>query len=242
MQEGVLLQVLRPFLPFLSTKPTREMEGVPIVQKARKKRLHAVMDDEKIEEHEVLLKPAALRRHNSMTGKTSDMNASEANISEREVDLLNISRRDSMMSVTMKEDIERSVSFRGDFSLLHVGRKLCAAVFVTLDVDQSSYVAKYLGVITNAVIVLAVLSYVASTNPQLRYIPTTCAFPVCNNDPNLCPGYMVCADAELPIVTAVENFTTYYFTAEYCLRFLTVSKETRSNDDHHAYYPISAFI
>ena len=157
MQEGVLLQVLRPFLPFLSTKPTREMEGVPIVQKARKKRLHAVMDDEKIEEHEVLLKPAALRRHNSMTGKTSDMNASEANISEREVDLLNISRRDSMMSVTMKEDIERSVSFRGDFSLLHVGRKLCAAVFVTLDVDQSSYVAKYLGVITNAVIVLAVL-------------------------------------------------------------------------------------
>ena len=56
----------------------------------------------------------------------------------------------------------------------------------------------------------------------VRYVPYTCPTPVCNNDPILCPGYMICPDTELPQVTAVENFTTYYFTAEYGLRLLTV--------------------
>ena len=64
--------------------------------------------------------------------------------------------------------------------------------------------------------------HTASTNPQLRYVPTTCDQPVCNNDPLLCPDYMVCTDIELPLVLTVESFTTYYFTAEYGLRLLTV--------------------
>ena len=64
--------------------------------------------------------------------------------------------------------------------------------------------------------------HTASTNPQLRYVPTTCDQPVCNNDPLLCPDYMVCTDIELPVVLTVESFTTYYFTAEYGLRLLTV--------------------
>ena len=33
---------------------------------------------------------------------------------------------------------------------------------------------------------------------------------------------MVCTDIELPVVLTVESFTTYYFTAEYGLRLLTV--------------------
>ena len=146
------------------------MEEVPIVQKNRKKRLHAVMDNEKAVEREddeqVLLNPSPLRsRFDSMTGKTSD----DADGNGKDVDLLNISRKSSIMSLEfqlMREDIETSVSFNGglqNFSLAHLGRTLCAALFVTLDIDQSSYVAKYLGVITNAVIVLAVLSYVGET-------------------------------------------------------------------------------
>ena len=54
--------------------------------------------------------------------------------------------------------------------------------------------------------------------PNPPYPPPTPSTSVCNNDPILCPSYMVCADIELPAVTAVENFTTYYFTGTvlYC--------------------------
>ena len=65
---------------------------------------------------------------------------------------------------------------------------------------------------SKAVVVITVLSYIVSTDAAVRYVPVTCPAPVCNNDPYLCPGFMVCPDTELPAVTAVENFTTYYFT------------------------------
>jgi len=44
----------------------------------------------------------------------------------------------------------------------------------------------------------------------------TCPSPLC-----LSCSYMICESAEDPDVLAVENFTTYFFTAEYLLRLLT---------------------
>ena len=150
------------------------MEELPIVVKSRKKRLHAVMHNEIIEKQEeepilqpfVEMKPSSLRnRHDSMTGEM--IGEDNLNSSGKEMDLLNISRKSSIMSMefqSMREDIAASVSFKDDdFSFVHLFRSLSAALFVTLDVDQSSYVARYLGVITNAVIVLAVLSYIGNT-------------------------------------------------------------------------------
>ena len=64
------------------------------------------------------------------------------------------------------------------------------------------------------VIVLAVFAYVASTSPSGRYVPDTCDYPVCDHDPNLCPGYMVCLFQELPMLVNIEIFTTFYFTGK----------------------------
>ena len=91
-------------------------------------------------------------------------------------------------------------------------RNICVAVFITIDVEQSSLLAKMLGFVSKMVVVMAVLAYIISTDDSARYVPNTCDTPFCNNDAILCPGYMVCSDTELPAITAAINFTTYYFT------------------------------
>ena len=98
----------------------------------------------------------------------------------------------------------------------------CAAVFIALELEGSSLLAKYLDFVTKAVIVIAVAAFLISTEPLFQYQPTTCTDPYCSDDQLLCPGYHICEAAELPVVTAVSDFTTYYFTAEYALKFLTV--------------------
>jgi len=149
------------------------MEEVPVVIKPRKKRLHGVMYNETvgtIVEQQTTrptlqpfdeIKSSSFRnRYQSMNGEIID----NVNISGKEIDLLNISRKSSIMSLeyqSMREDIAASVSFKDDhFSFVHLFRSLSAILFVTLDVDQSSLVARYLGVLTNAVIVVAVLNYI----------------------------------------------------------------------------------
>ena len=100
--------------------------------------------------------------------------------------------------------------------------KACAKVFITLEVEGSGVVAKYLDLITKAVIVLAIVAYLLSTDAQFQYIPDTCDLPFCNDDLTLCPGYQVCEPVEIPDITAISDFTTYYFTVEYGLKFFTV--------------------
>ena len=97
-------------------------------------------------------------------------------------------------------------------SPLKVLRNICVAVFITIDVEQSSLLAKIIGFVSKMVVVLAVLAYIISTDATARYVPNTCDAPFCNNDPYMCPGYMVCEATELPSITAAINFTTYYFT------------------------------
>ena len=101
-------------------------------------------------------------------------------------------------------------------------QRACATVFIVLELEQSSTFARYLDYVTKTVIILAIVAYLLSTEPTYRYTPTTCDQPVCNDDLTLCPGYVVCQDVEIPELWAVEEFTTYYFTAEYILRMLTV--------------------
>ena len=61
-----------------------------------------------------------------------------------------------------------------------------------IQVEQSSLVAKILSLIIKIGIILAVASFVISTVPAFRTVPTTCHFPICDNDWSLCPGYQVC--------------------------------------------------
>lgn len=101
-------------------------------------------------------------------------------------------------------------------------RNMCMAVYITIDVEQSSFLAKCIGFVSKMVVVIAVIAYIISTDPTARYVPDICDDPVCNNDPFLCPGYMVCEDTELPSISAAINFTTYYFTGMSTIFFFFV--------------------
>ena len=100
--------------------------------------------------------------------------------------------------------------------------RACATVFITLELETSSTVAKYLDLLTKAVITIAIAVYLLSTSPAFQYQPSTCDNPSCSDDQLLCPGYQVCESIELPSVTLVSNLSTYYFTVEYGLKLLTV--------------------
>ena len=69
-------------------------------------------------------------------------------------------------------------------------RNICVAIFITIDVEQSSLLAKVIGFVSKMVVVLAVLAYIISTDSSARYVPVTCDMPYCDNDPMLCPGKM----------------------------------------------------
>ena len=94
-------------------------------------------------------------------------------------------------------------------------------VFVTLDMEHSSPVAWWLSIALKFVILLAIFTTVVSSEPSMNRVPATCAAPVCNRDPNLCPGQTLCAPEPLPVFETIENACIFIFTAEYGLKLLT---------------------
>jgi hypothetical protein len=116
----------------------------------------------------------------------------------------------------VKDRADRAETVTLGFAL----KRFCAWTFILLEYEQSSHVAKMLSLVTKAVIMLAVVTYIIGTDPMYQMIPSTCDYPTCSDDSALCPGYQVCEPVEDPTVAAIEDFTTYYFTVEYVLRLL----------------------
>ena len=52
--------------------------------------------------------------------------------------------------------------------------------------------------------------------------PDTCDNPVCNNDTQLCPGYMICEPVTGPEFTIIDSVVIALFTVELCFRIATV--------------------
>ena len=90
------------------------------------------------------------------------------------------------------KEIEIDFHFNDATSTFQVVKKLAAIVFITMEIEQSSYVAKFISLAIKMAICLAVFTFIVSTDPYFRVIPDTCAFPDCDNDPLICPGYMIC--------------------------------------------------
>ena len=55
-----------------------------------------------------------------------------------------------------------------------------------------------------------------------RYQPTTCVSPVCNNDPTICPGSIVCPPEDNATIALIELACISLFTIEFTIRFFTV--------------------
>jgi hypothetical protein len=97
----------------------------------------------------------------------------------------------------------------------------CVVVFVTLELESSSRVARILSVLFILVTLLSIFATVVASEPSLMYTPTTCFQPACNNNPRWCPGYMICPPEPSPVFETIENLCIYLFTIEYGMKFLT---------------------
>ena len=75
-----------------------------------------------------------------------------------------------------------------------------------------------------AVVVLQDMYYVITLTHYIyliltySYVPDTCDMPVCNNDPTLCPGYMMCEPVPLPFFNTIDEVCVIVFTIEFTFR------------------------
>ena len=56
---------------------------------------------------------------------------------------------------------------------------------------------------------------------EFRKAPVTCAQPACNDDPQFCPGVMVCEPIPPPYLEEINNVVIYLFTLEYLGKLVT---------------------
>lgn len=130
------------------------------------------------------------------------------------------------IDVFSSEEIKLPSNFKSDnngdaLSFQQKIVKICACIFITLEIEFSSKWAGISSFIFKSVIVISVVSYLLSSEPSLRFTPDFCLYPACDNDPDLCPDRMICPpEKDLPFII-IENFTIIVFTIEYVLRVLT---------------------
>ena len=105
-------------------------------------------------------------------------------------------------------------------SAYEVFKGICGQIFLTLDNDESSPLAFYLGLFIKMVIIVAILMYILSTLPSMNATPDVCTQDdaVCYYDPTLCPGYAVCAPVPFPIFGYAETAAVAFFSLDYVLR------------------------
>ena len=99
--------------------------------------------------------------------------------------------------------------------------KIIGEIFLALEEETSSVIAKYLSLCVTAVICLAISSDILSSMYFGVYTPSTCSSPSCDNDPVLCPSYQICEPIQLAPFDVIDSFCVYFFTVEYLVRLLT---------------------
>lgn len=81
-----------------------------------------------------------------------------------------------------------------------------------------------------------------------RETPSTCTYPACNNDPNICPGEIICEPVAKPFIIKSMRGSLYIFLIEYSIRVLTcwaVSSRVANVEYHYlrrVFHNIPAWI
>jgi hypothetical protein len=144
--------------------------------------------------------------------------------SELDVSTINIFN-EKPIDIFNAEEIHVNLNFNSDNGdILSVQQKfvrICASIFITMEIESSSYLAKILSFIFKSVIVISVISYLVSSEPYLRYTPEVCPHPVCDDDALLCPNRMICSPEKDKLFDIIENFIIAVFTVDYLSRVLT---------------------
>ena len=95
--------------------------------------------------------------------------------------------------------------------------------FVGLNDPQSCIIASFWSNCMMAVIFLNLIIGIMMTIGIYRNImPATCDYPVCNNDPIICPGQMICEPIEAAELTYIDTICVIIFTIEYGMRMIYV--------------------
>jgi hypothetical protein len=89
-------------------------------------------------------------------------------------------------------------------------------LFITFEFESSSRVAYFLSVALAVTVLLDVLSFIVGV--ETVYTPSTCATPVCQNDPKLCPGKTVCEPIVPWYFQQIDIVSIYLFTFDYAMR------------------------
>lgn len=144
--------------------------------------------------------------------------------SEMDVSTINIFN-EKPIEIFNAEEINVNLNFHSDNGdILSIQQKfvrICASIFITMEIESSSYLAKILSFIFKSVIVISVISYLVSSEPYFKHTPEVCPHPVCDNDPLLCPNRMICPPETNILFEIIEHFIIAVFTVDYLSRVLT---------------------
>jgi hypothetical protein len=94
-------------------------------------------------------------------------------------------------------------------------------IFVLFEQPDSCHLASAISILTGMIILLNTFFFVIATCPSYQVTPSTCMRPVCNNDPFLCPGRMVCPPETNALFQHIQAACVIAFAAKFCLRILT---------------------
>ena len=70
------------------------------------------------------------------------------------------------------------------------------------------------------VIVTNILSFLISSMPSVKNTPSSCDYPACSYDDDLCPTYEICAPIAASIYEDIDLFCVIFFTVDFGIRLL----------------------
>lgn len=95
-------------------------------------------------------------------------------------------------------------------------------LFIVAEHPQSSLLGKLWSLTVAMVTLSSVVIFIIESMPEMQYIPKTCTSPVCNQDPLLCPGRIMCAPQTKSQILFAEENCIYFFLVDYFVRVLLV--------------------
>ena len=94
-------------------------------------------------------------------------------------------------------------------------------VFVLFEQPDSCHLGSAISILTGLIILLNTFFFIISTCPSYQVTPSICRRPVCNDNPYLCPGRMVCPPETNTLFQQIQAACVIAFAVKFFLRVIT---------------------
>jgi hypothetical protein len=94
-------------------------------------------------------------------------------------------------------------------------------IFVTFEEASSSKLSYMINIVIMLVLIISCVQYVVVTLPSVQYKPESCSYPVCEDDPILCPARVICEPIAPAFFQLLETACVAVFTVDYAVRVMT---------------------